>query len=108
MGWVLRDLRSGWRALLKQPGSAVLSIVAFSLGIGLCTTMFSLVYGVFARGPDIVEPDRVVMIDRANPSRDQSGMGVPQSDFYDWVEQQTSFSQLATYRTGTINVTGTL
>ncbi len=107
MGWMLRDIRSGWRALVKQPGSALLSVVAFALGIGLCTTMFSLVYGVFARGPDIEDPDQVVLIQRANPSRNQNQMGVPQSDFYDWSEQQTSFESLASYRTGTVNVTGT-
>ena len=107
MGSAIKDIVFGWRALAKHPGSAVLSVFAFGLGIGLCTTMFSLVYGVFARGPDIEDPDRVVMILRSNPSQDQTEMGVPQSDFYDWKEQQTSFTELAAFRTGTVNLTGT-
>lgn len=107
MGWMLRDLRSGWRALSKQPGTAAISVIAFGLGIGLCATMFSLVYGVFGRGLDIEEPDRFVTVLRAQPSEGRTQMGVPQADFYDWMEQQTSFASLGAYHSGTVNVTGT-
>ncbi len=40
MRHLLHDLRFGYRALLKRPGSTTLSVVAFGLGIGLCATMF--------------------------------------------------------------------
>ena len=42
----LKDLRFGARALIKKPGSAIVSVVVLSLGIGLSAFMFSLVYGV--------------------------------------------------------------
>ena len=56
---LLKDIQFGARALMKKPGSAVISVVVLSLGIGLSAFMFSLVYGVFYRGLGIPEEDRV-------------------------------------------------
>lgn len=106
MGSFFNDLRFGARALLKRPGSTVLSIVAFGLGIGLCSTMFSIIYGVYGRGLGLPNEDRVRIIFRTNPSENITRMGVPQHDFYDWRDQQQSFVGLAGYSEGTINVSG--
>jgi len=103
----LQDLRIGARALLKQPGSTGLSIVAFALGIGLCTTMFSLMYGIFGRGIGVPESDRLVVISHVDPSRDIDGAQVPQHDLYDWREAQRSFEGLGGYELGTMNLSDT-
>ena len=107
MRTLLKDLSYGARTLFKNPGSAAIAVVAFSLGIGLCTTMFSIVYGVFFRGLDVPEPDRLVQIVRTNPSKDIPQMSVTQHDYYDWREQQQSFEGLGGYSTGTVNLSGT-
>jgi len=101
---LLRDVRVGARALLKQPGSTAISILAFALGIGLCTTMFSIIYGTYLRGIGVPESDRLVVINRTNPSQNISRMRVPQHDLYDWRERQRSFEGLAGYSTGTMNL----
>lgn len=62
---IRQDLLLGVRALRKEPGSAVIASLTLALGIGLCVISFSLVYGVFLRGLDIPEPDRVTLIYRA-------------------------------------------
>ena len=104
---LLKDLRFGARALRKTPGSSALSIIAFALGIGLTTTMFSLVYGVFLRGLGVPEADRLLMVFENNPSENRDQMSVSQHDFFDWRETQESFEGLAYFSQGTVNLSGT-
>jgi predicted permease len=106
MGALIQDFKLGLRALAKKPGSSAISIVAFGLGIGLCATMFSIIYGVYFRGIGVPEADRLALIFRSNPSEDIERMWVDQHDFYDWREQQGSFEAIASFSTGTINVSG--
>ena len=106
MGALLNDLRFGARALLKKPGSAAIATLAFGLGIGLCTMMFSIIYGVYIRGLGVPESNRLTVIQRNNPSENIQRMGVTEHDFYDWREQQRSFEGLAGFSTGTINLSG--
>jgi predicted permease len=107
MGSLLNDLKFGARTLLKRPGSTFIAVIAFALGIGLCTTMFSINYGVYFRGIGVPEANKLVLVFRANPEEDIDRMSVPQHDFYDWKEQQQSFEGIAGYSTGTVNLSGT-
>ena len=66
MKTIFHDLKFSVRALGKTPGSTAISIIALALGIGLTTTMFSLVYGVFFRGLGVPEADRLYEIGRAS------------------------------------------
>ena len=101
-----QDLLLSMRTLRKEPASAVITAITLALGIGLCTISFSLVYGVFLRGLDVPEPERLTLIYRTNPSLDQDFIWPNVHDFHDWREQQTSFESLAHYSTGTVNVGG--
>jgi len=107
MPLTLRDLTFAVRSLRRRPGSSVLAVLAFGLGIGLCTTMFSIVYGVYFRGIGVPEADRLTVIYRTNPAEGISRMGVDQHDFADWRAQQHAFEGLAGFSTGTVNVSGT-
>ena len=102
-----QDLLLGLRSLRKEPASAIITSVTLALGIGLCTIAFSLIYGVFLRGLDVPEPQRLTMVHRANPSRDINQMGVTVHDFHDWRAQQSVFEHLAHFSTGTVNLAGT-
>jgi predicted permease len=106
MGAFLKDFQLGLRALVTRPASSAIAVLAFGLGIGLCATMFSIIYGIYFRGIGVPEADRLTLIFRTNPSEDIERMGVDQHDFYDWREQQQSFVGLASFSTGTINVSG--
>jgi len=103
----LQDIQLSFRALKKEPASAVIASITLALGIGLCTIAFSLVYGVFFRGLDVPQADRLLVIYRTVPSRNIDFMGVTWHDYADWREQQTSFEGLAMFETGTVNVSGT-
>jgi predicted permease len=47
---VLHDIRYSARALLASPGLSAISVLALALGVGVTTTMFSIVYGAMLRG----------------------------------------------------------
>ena len=62
MSSFLRDLRQGARQLIRRPGFSAAAIASLALGIGLNTTLFSVVNGVLLRNSPISQPDRLVEI----------------------------------------------
>jgi hypothetical protein len=50
MSVILRDIRYGSRSLRKHLGLSIVAVFALTLGIGLTTTMFSIVYSAMMRG----------------------------------------------------------
>jgi FtsX-like permease family protein/MacB-like protein len=103
---LVRDIRYGLRSLLKSPGLTIVATLALTLGIGLTTTAFSIVYGAMLRGLRYPGGDRIVLITRANPARGIRNANLPIQDFVDYRAQQRSFSQLAAFTSGTIFVSG--
>lgn len=80
-GWPLleqfaQDVRQGARALVRNPGLALMAIVTFALGIGMTTAIFSVVYGILLRPLLLHEPDRLVMVSTIEGS-DESGAVSP-------------------------------
>ena len=106
VGTILKDIKFGARSLMRMPGSAAISVVVLALGIGLCSFMFSIIYGVYFRGMDIPEADRVVAIFETDVRRNEVQNRVPIQDLADWRERQTAFDGLLSYYGGTINVAG--
>ncbi|MGH9476471.1 MAG: ABC transporter permease [Terriglobales bacterium] len=60
-GW-LRDLRVGCRLLWHRPAFTLVAVLSLALGIGVNTTVFTLVNAVFLRPVPIPDPSRVVTI----------------------------------------------
>jgi predicted permease len=103
---VLRDIRYGARSLRKSRGLAAVAVLALTLGIGLTTTMFSIVYGALIKGMPFPDPDRLVSVQRQNLSRGNDRMSTPIHDFLDYRAQQRTFSRIAAYTQGTVNISG--
>ncbi len=93
----LQDLRYGVRMLAKRPGTSLIAIVAFALGIGLTTTMFSIVEGVILRGLPFDESERIMLVSRATVKEPGRLDNASLHDFADWRVQQKSFEALAGY-----------
>ena len=103
---LLRDVRYAWRSLLRSPGLTIVATLALTLGIGLTTTMFSIVYGALMRGLPYPDGDRIMAIGRSNPAKDIRNQSLPFEDFVDYRKQQQTFTGLAGSTSGTIYVSG--
>ena len=103
----LNDIRFGSRMLLKRPGLSVIAVVALALGIGLTTSMFSIVYSWMLRGLPYEDPGALVALSRTRPAQNVPFMPVTIHDFEDWRDQQTSFEHLAAYVNMAVSVSGT-
>jgi predicted permease len=57
-----RDVRVGWRALLRAPTFLGVAVITLALGIGATTAMFSVVYGILLRPLPYPDQDRLVEI----------------------------------------------
>jgi len=107
MSTILSHLRYGVRMLVRRPGLSISAVTALALGIGLTTTMFSIVYVAVIKGLPYEEADRLVALFRNRPAQGVQFMGVSIHDFEDWRKQQTSFEDIAAYYAETVNVGGT-
>lgn len=103
---LLRDVRYGLRSLVKSPGVAIVATLALTLGIGLTTTMFSIVYGALMKGLPYPDGNRVVAVTRANPVRGIRNSALPIQDYLDFRKEQRTLNDLAATTSGTIFVSG--
>src|SRR5687767_8642921 len=62
MGTLLKDLRYGLRMLAKTPMFTTVAVLSLALGIGVNTTVFSLLDAVLLRSLPIQHPEQIVDI----------------------------------------------
>src|SRR3982750_133045 len=89
MSTLIRDLRIGMRMLSKSPGFSAVAVLAFTLGIGANSAIFSVVNSVLLQPLDYVNPERLVVAEHAGPSP------VAPATFLDWRQQASTFEQMA-------------
>lgn len=100
MEMLLQDLRYAARALRRAPGFAALAVLTLALGIGVNTTIFSIVDALFLSPLPVHEPDRLVRVlavereDGSDPKK-LSVSSWPYPDYLDYREQTTRFADLA-------------
>jgi putative ABC transport system permease protein len=94
------------RALLARPGTSALAVLALALGIGLTTTMFSIVQGAFLRGLPFDRSDQIMYVGRANAARPDRANPASVEDYLDWKNSQRSFEVLAGFDTAAAVVSG--
>jgi putative ABC transport system permease protein len=63
---LLKDLRFGVRTLFRQRAFTAVAVLSLALGVGINTTIFSVVNAVLLRPLPIHEPDRLVEIYTSN------------------------------------------
>jgi len=100
-----REIRVSFRSLARQPGLALLAVLALGMGIGFTAIMFSIVHGALYRGLPFPDGDRIYAVMGANPSEGIERTSISIPDYADLRDQQTSLEELAAYYNGTINIT---
>src|ERR1044071_4393608 len=91
----MNDLKFSLRQLRKSPGFSALAIITLALGIGLNTTIFSLINDLFLRGLPFKEPSRVVHLDNGDKTRDLVDVGISAPRYQLYRDGQTIFDGLA-------------
>ncbi len=99
------DLRYAVRMILKRPGTSALAVVALALGIGLTTTMFSIVQGAILRGLPFEDSHLVQMLTVATPTNTNGSRSVPVHDFEEW-RTSRSFERIEGYTQTSFTLTG--
>src|SRR6185436_12177218 len=94
MDSLLKDIRYGFRGLLKRPGFTVIALVALALGIGANTAIFSLVNAVVLQPLPFPEPDQLVWV-YGNIRNGGNRASVSPLDFLDYRNQNKTFEQFA-------------
>jgi len=90
------DLRLALRSLRKEPGFAAVATLTLALGIGVNTSLFSLVSAFFLQPLSVSDPqDLVVVMQRGDLINVPYGHSY--LDYLDFREGTTSFSDLAAY-----------
>ena len=103
----VQDVRYGIRMLRKNPAFTGIAVLALALGIGANTAMFSVIEAVLLRPLPYSNPNELV---RVVSTWQRGGITTPYSssppDFFDWRDQNRSFSSMFAYRTSEYALTG--
>jgi predicted permease len=92
---VWQDLRYALRLFSRQPGFTAAAVLSLALGIGVNTTMFTVVYGVLLRGLPYPDADRLVRLVQAH-----NGGDVTMREYEFMKEHGRAFTSVAAYRGG--------
>src|ERR1017187_1869668 len=92
-----QDIKFGVRRLVREPGFTAVVVVALALGIGVNTTVFTLVNAVLFRGLPFEQADRVMFLSSNDHAKNRNDMGVSYPDFRDWRAQSKTFKGLAAF-----------
>jgi len=91
----MNDIRFAFRKLRQSPAFTFIAVLTLALGIGLNTTIFSLVNDLFLRRLSFKEPSRVVHLLGGDKSRELIDIGVSAPRYMHYREGQTLFEAIA-------------
>ena len=100
---MVHELRDAFRTARRHPGFAGLAVLTLGLGIGVVTTMFSLVNAVLFRPPPYPDWQRIVVVREAEPG---GGQAVAPPAYFDWRDEARLFEGIAAVSDETFNLVG--
>ena len=104
---LLKDLRYSIRMLRKNPGFTAVAVIALALGIGANSAIFSVVNAVLLRPLPFKDPKGLVRIWGKYDKQGIPKNWISQPELVDIWDQGEAFENVAAYRTGGANLTGT-
>ena len=88
--WIL-----AWRALARRPGFVYAVVAILALGVGANTAIFSLVDAVLLKPLPYPNPDRLVTVMEASPSKNESTSLIAPVRLEDWNRRNRTFETIA-------------
>ena len=93
----LQDLRYAARTVVRNRAFTTLAVLCLAVGIGVNSTIFSVVNGVILRPYPYHDPDRIVVLDSANRRLDIQQGGISYADFKDLRDQSATLASVAAF-----------
>src|SRR3954470_19157701 len=104
MSRLLLDVRVAARAVVRSRFVSVLAVVAFALGIGVTTAVFSIFNGVLLAPLPFPHPEQLVMVYDTQPACASCPASFPK--YRDWRERNQVFSAIGGSTGGPVVLTG--
>src|SRR5918992_3924489 len=100
MDSLLQDLRFSLRALRKSPAFTAIAVLCLALGIGVNSTIFSVVNAALLRPFPFTDPDRLVFVKATHLSDGHDDEDLSYRNFIDVKERATSFADVGAFMWG--------
>ena len=97
-----RDVRYAARVLFRDKWFTVAATLALGLGIGVNTTVFTLVNAILLRDLPFEEPEEIMFVTTRNEQGQNLGVSLP--DFEDIAETSRSFESIGLWQGGVFNL----
>ena len=104
MSRLLHDLRLAVRTLARARFVSGLAILAFALGIGVTTAVFSIFNGVLLEALPYPDPDRLVVVNDTQPACATCPASLPK--YHDWKTRNQVFAAIGGSTQATLVMTG--
>jgi hypothetical protein len=95
---VFQEIRHGLHLAVRNPGFAVVAVLALSLGIGANTAIFSVVDAVLLRPVPWENPGRLATSSPRGESSREGFINPSTANYCDWREQNHVFERMAHFR----------
>ena len=92
MSRLTQDLKVAARTVVRARFVSVLAVIAFALGIGVTTAVFSIFDGVLLAPLPFPQPERLVMVYDTQPACRTCPASFPK--YHDWRERNQVFSAI--------------
>ena len=101
---LVHDVRFAARTLIRSRFVTVLAILAFALGMGVTTAVFSIFNGVLLKPLPFPDPDQLVLVYDTQPACSTCPASFPK--YTDWKTRNTVFASIGGSMTRAMTLTG--
>src|SRR5689334_534212 len=92
MSRLVQELKVAARSVTRSRFVSILAVIAFALGIGVTTAVFSIFYGVLLAPLPYADPDRIVLVYDTQPACATCPASLPK--YHDWRERNQVFAAI--------------
>src|SRR5262249_5677390 len=98
-------LSHAWASWKTAPGVALLAVIAFAVGIGSATAIFTVINGVLLRPLPYPSSERFVALSGAKTTDPGTFLAMSVPELHDYAQQTTSFDAFGWFRGGRFQLT---